>query len=65
LGFVMSGISAVNLFAINVFYEKIPETLNGITTGKESVSLPVINFHLVLLLLAGLFFIFRDVLKKK
>ncbi len=65
MGSLMSGLALANIAAINLFYERIPETINGITTGKESLSLPVINLFLILLLLAGLFFVFKDLLKKK
>lgn len=49
----------------NILYDKIPDTLAGMSTGKEQFSLVKLNIFLGLMSLLGFYFLIKDILEKK
>ena len=55
----------LNFILGNILYDKIPDTLGSISTGKEQFSLVKINIFLGLMALLGFYFLIKDILEKK
>lgn len=65
LGMVIVFITFINLLFVNLFFDKIPDTIGGITTGKAGFNIIQINLLLGAMLLIGFFLSLKDILKKK
>lgn len=58
-------IIVLNFILGNILYDKIPDTLGGMSTGKDQLSLLHINIFLGLILLLGFWFILRDIFETR
>lgn len=65
LGALIFLVIIFNLLSINKFYSRIPSSVCGMTTGKESISPCSISALLMLFGIAGLAMIVIDVVKKR
>jgi len=64
MGALIALMVSVNLFFLNNFYDRIPSSMGGITTGKECVSLCSLNSLLAAFMAAGLALIVIDIAKR-
>jgi hypothetical protein len=58
-GTIVLWIAGGNLLVVNLYYECIPETAFGISTGKEAISLWLLNTAIVALALVGSWLLIR------
>ena len=58
-------IVVLNFILGNILYDKIPDTLAGMSTGKDQFSLLQINIFLGLISLLGFYFILRDIFETR
>lgn len=64
LGFIAVCVSSVNIVFVNVLYERIPDKVGDISTGKESFSAAGIIFFLVVVLIFGIALILKDAINR-
>ncbi len=55
----------LNAMIINIYYDRIPETIGGVTTGKSPTGLLEANFFIVVLALVSSGFVIYELLRKK
>lgn len=55
----------LNFILGNIIYDKLPDTLGGISAGKELFSLTRLNIFLGFASLFGFYFLIKDILEKK
>lgn len=65
IGLVVLWVVNVNFIFVNALYNEIPETLNGVSTGKAQMSLASINIFLAAALLVGFYLIIKDITTKQ
>lgn len=65
LGLLILWLVVLNFAMGNIIYDRIPDTIGGISTGKEQFSLVQFNIFLAMMSILGFFFIVKDILSKK
>ena len=53
-----------NSILANALYDKIPDSVGGITTGKNQFSLAQVNVILIALTVLGMWFLIKDIMQK-
>lgn len=64
IGTAILWIMVLNIMLGNMLYESIPDTVGGMSTGKEQMSLLMINVFMALFLVPGFFLLVRDIVRK-
>ena len=65
IGVSLVWLALLNIVFLNILYERIPEMVGGISTGKSQISLPALNVFLGAFFLAGLILFMTDIVRKK
>ena len=65
IGLAILWLVIINFISVNALYDSIPDTLGGISTGKNQISLNMLNLYLGIFSLAGFIFIIVDILGGK
>jgi hypothetical protein len=64
IGWLATTISASNFAALHLLYDKIPESVGGMATGKDSTSLFPILVMIAVFFTIGVYLILKDSRKK-
>ena len=64
MGLVVLLVGSANMVFLNYYYDVIPSQIGGITTGKDSIPLPILNIAIAALLISGVFMVGKGGSKK-
>ena len=65
LGAAVLWIINSNLIFLNLLYDRIPQEINGMTTGKSQISLIQLNGFLAIFAVIGFILVVKDILNKE
>ena len=65
IGLAILWLVVINFIFINVLYDSVPNILWGVSTGKNQISLYMLNLYMGIFSLAGFIFVIADILGRK